>query len=116
MRYLLLSIILFLTSCATTSSVSNNAELIGMLLGSYVSTSSGLVKGNVLHISDPGSLQSVSAVASGNPTKILLFHNNPEKLSGFAGKQVKISGQLRSEHTEIFHTDFVLSVIEIVEQ
>lgn len=116
MKYLLLPMILLLSACASTLNESKDVELTGRLLGSYVSTSSGLLKGNILHLNETGSIQKVSATGNGNPRKVLLKHDNQDYLSNFAGKQVIISGKLRTEHKEVFHTDFVLSVQKIVEQ
>lgn len=116
MKYLLLPMIFLLTASASASNEPQSVELDGRLLGSYVSTSSGLLKGNILHLNDAESKQKVSAVGRGNTDKVLLVHADPNMLSKFAGKQVKISGELALEHAEVFHTDFVLKVKEIAEQ
>lgn len=116
MKYLLLPVFLLITSCASTSSVPQSVDLTGRLLGSYVSTSSGLISGSILHISDSNSIQKVSAIANGNPKKILLVHSKPDAFDGFSGKKVKVSGKLRSEHKDAFHTDFVMVVTNISEQ
>jgi len=115
MKYLLLPIILLLAACATTSAKPQDIELTGRLFGSYVSTSSGITQGNVLHISDSSSIQRVKSIAKGDPTKILLY-GDPESLDGLAGKQVKVVGKIHAEHKDIFHTDFVLSINGISEQ
>jgi starvation-inducible outer membrane lipoprotein len=116
MKHLLLPLILFLSSCATTSSPPQDIELTGKVLGSYVSTSSGMSKGHILHVSDSNSTQKVSSVGNGNPQKILLVHKAPETLDNFSGKTVTVTGKIHSEHIDIFHTDFVLSIINISEQ
>ncbi len=118
MKYFLIPIILLITSCATVSTVPIKVEITGNVLGSYVSTSSGLVKGNILHISDRGSISKVQAVVNNSnvdPRKVLLTHNNSDLLSDFAGKQVIVSGVLRSEQIDIFHTNFILAVDKIIE-
>ena len=116
MKYLVIPIILLLASCASISSSTQDVELTGRLLGWYVGTSSGMNKGHILHISDPSSLEKVSAIGKGNPQKVLLVHSKPDSLDGFAGKEVKVTGKIHAEQKEIFHTDFVLSIIKITEQ
>lgn len=116
MKHLLIALTIFMSGCISASEQPKNVELTGKLLGSYVSTSSGLLKGNILHLNDTDSIQKVSAVGSGNPNKVLLNHDNPDTLAEFAGKAVKISGELSSKQSEMFHTDFVLNVQEITEQ
>ena len=113
MKYLLLPIILLLSSCASMTSTPQDIELTGRLLGSYVSTSSGMSKGHILHISESSSIQKVSAIGNGNPKKVLLVQGNPESLDKLAGQEVKVAGKIHSEHIDIFHTDFVLSVSSV---
>ncbi len=113
MKYLLLPIILLLSSCATTTSAPQDIELTGRLLGSYVSTSSGMYKGHILHVNDSNSIQKIFAVGKGNPKKILLVQGEPKSLDKLAGQDVNVTGKIHSEHIDIFHTDFVLSIINI---
>ena len=116
MKYLLLPIILFLSSCASISSTPQDIEITGRLLGSYVSTSSGMSKGYILHVSESDSIQRVSAIGKGNPQKVLLINGMPESLDKLGGKGVKVTGKIHSEHVDIYHTDFVLSINNISEQ
>ncbi|MDX5407540.1 MAG: DUF4431 domain-containing protein [Chromatiaceae bacterium] len=116
MKYLVLVMIAFLSAFTNASEPTNKVELTGRVLGSYVSTSSGLLKGNILHLNDPDSIKKVSQIGKGKANQILLIHAEPSSLSKFAGKHVKISGEIGLEHTDAFHTDFVLKVLEITEQ
>lgn len=113
MKTLLPTLILILTSYGTKACEPQAVELTGRLLGSFVSTSSGLTKGTILHISDVDSLEKVYSLADGNPKKVLLKHENPALMSKFAGKMVTVSGTLHARHTDMFHTDYVLNVIKI---
>ena len=40
----------------------------------------------------------------------------PESLDKLTGQDVNVSGEIHSEHVDIFHTDFVLSINNISEQ
>jgi len=116
MKYLLLPIILFLSSCASVTNTPQDIELTGRLMGSYVSTSSGMSKGHILLISDSSSIQKVSAIGKGNPRKVLLVQGNPKSLDKLAGQEIKVAGKIHTEHVDIFHTDFVLSINNISRQ
>lgn len=116
MKYLLLPIIFLLTACASTPKEPQSVELAGRILSSYVSTSSGMLKGNILLVSDPVSIGKIEAVGNGNSTKLFLKHADSSVLSQFAGKQVTVTGELELNRLEAFHTDFILNVTKIVEQ
>lgn len=116
MKHLLAALIVLVSGCASTSEPPKNVELTGRLLGSYVSTYSGVLRGNILLLDNSDSLQKVSSVGNGNPNKVFLNHNNPDSLSEFAGKTVTITGELSAQHSDPFHTDFVLNVQEIAEK
>lgn len=113
MKYLLLPMILLLSSCAAMTSTAKDIELTGRLMGSYVSTSSGMFKGHILYVSDPSSIQKVSAVGKGNPKKVLLVKGDSKSLDKLAGQEVTVAGKIHSEHVDIYHTDFVLSINNI---
>ena len=113
MKNFILPLILLLASCASTSNDPQNIELTGKLLGSFVSTSSGLLSGDILHIQDSTSIKKVSGVASGNPKKVFVIHSDPKLLNGLAGKNVKLVGEIYSDHKDAFHTDFTIKVISI---
>lgn len=116
MKYILLLIIFLLTACASTSKEPQSIELSGRILSSYVSTSSGMLKGNIIFVSDPVSIEKIEAVGKGNSTKLFLKHADSSVLNQFAGKQVTVTGELELNHLEAFHTDFILNVTKIVEQ
>ncbi|CAI3805883.1 hypothetical protein [Rheinheimera sp. MM224] len=116
MKHLLLALVVLVSGCASTTEQPTQVELTGKLLGSYVSTSSGLLKGTILYITDPDSLQRISAVGNGNPNQVLLSHKDQAFLSKFAGNTVKVTGELNTQHSDPFHTDFELKVQEIAEQ
>ena len=113
MKYLILPLILFITACANTSNEPVQADLTGRLLGSFVSTQSGLIKGHILHLSEQSEISKVSSVASGNSRKVLLLHPDPKSLGQYAGKTVSVSGELLANHVDIFHTDFEMKVTSV---
>jgi len=113
MKKLLLSLILLLASCASKSKAPQEIELTGRLLGSFVSTSSGLLSGDILHLEDSASIKKVSTIGNGNPKKVFVTHTDSKVLDGFAGQKVKILGEIISEHKDAFHTEFSLKVISI---
>ena len=113
MKYLVLIVVLFLTSCATTTKSSEDVELVGRLIGSYVSTPTGMYKGSILNVSDGTSIEKISNMGNGNAQIVLLNHSVPDKLSEFSGTLVKVSGHLKAEHVDMFHTDFTLYITEI---
>lgn len=98
------------------TSTPQEIELNGRLMGSYVSTTSGLSKGHILQISDSSSVHKVSSIGTGNPKKILLVQGEANTLDKLAGQNVKVTGKIHSEHVDIFHTDFVLAIISISRQ
>ncbi|RUO23553.1 hypothetical protein CWE08_02590 [Aliidiomarina iranensis] len=116
MKYLILPMIFLLTACASTSKEPQSVELAGRVLSSYVSTPSGMLKGNILLVSDPRSIGKIEAVGNGNSTKLFLEHADASVLSEFAGKQVTVIGELELNRLEAFRTDFILNVTKIVEQ
>ncbi|KGJ87445.1 hypothetical protein [Colwellia psychrerythraea] len=113
MKKLLLPIILLLASCASTSETPKEIELTGRLLGSFVSTSAGLLSGDILHIDNSESKNKVSKIANGNPKKVFVTSKDSKALDGFVGKSVRIVGDIISDHKDAFHTDFTIQVKNI---
>ncbi len=110
MKIFLLSLVLLLASCTSTSNQSSDAELTGILLSSFVNTQSGLSKGYILHLYDSSEINEVEAVANGNPKKVLLVYPKPKSLGLLVGRNVKVSGALNAAYADTFQTDFELKV------
>jgi len=116
MKYFLLPLAMLFVSCASAPSIPQDVQLTGKVLGSYVGTSSGMLKGHILYIEESESLQKVSAIGQGDPQKVLLVNGEEKSLDSLAGKSVSVAGKIRSEHIDAFHTDFVLSINTISAQ
>jgi len=116
LKYFLLSLLLLITSCASTTSEPRQVELTGKLMGSYVSTPQGMFKSSILYISNPTQIKVVSSLSSGNAQQVLLVNPNKDFFNEHFGEEVTVKGLLKAEHVDAFHTDFTLEVSELTVQ
>ena len=114
MKSVFWALIMTMMSAISWAEDANSVQLKGRVLGSFVSTSDGLIKGHILNVTDPDSVKLIVELAKHDPTKVLLVHNNPALLSKFAGKEVTLIGQLEVNHNPVFHTHFLFDVQNVM--